>query len=167
MIDNTVIDYKKASSVVKGRQLREYFLEHVVPLDKYGHRLLTRDCFWMVTKDLRVFKSTANSTITALTIPAGAFIFAPRAVLSGASRDDRKMRANMAIVHSIYSTGTSNLVGDHFGAPRKSASSRYSYSFPYAPGETVKPVYRFGLECTQCASGIHFFLNFNDALRYS
>lgn len=166
-----MVDYKLCSSVIKGRNLRQYFLEHVTPYTgRKCHREKWKSYFWKVTTELKVFKLARDNRVIALVIPVGAIIYAHPSVFSSRSnRDLRKMRANKAFVHSIYNIGKHN-----FGSQADSAISRHDCDFVYVEKKIVKPAIscdgdgvRFSFEPEQCAEGIHFFLNFNDAFLYN
>lgn len=161
-------DFTKASSLVLGQQLKDYFLQHVTPF-KRGDQIVAN--FWVVTKELKVFKRTAYPTsITALIIPVGAKIYAmaqPWQLLDeyddafGGHQDYRKMRASSAFVHGCYER-----IGKHRGRPISFVRSIHQFMFTYNPGAVVRPNKKFSLAKAACAPGIHFFLNFYDAYTY-
>lgn len=142
--------------IVKGDALKAYFLEHVKQTSKSE--------FYKVVKPLYVFKKTykgGNDVVVNLIIPVGAKIYAPDS--AGWTVDEcsgyRKMRASKAIVHSQAL---------RHGSRRQVDNSRsgHNYSFIYKNGAVVKPEEEFSYESSQCASGIHFFLNLADAYHY-
>lgn len=155
------MDYKLTSSVVKGHALRDYFLQHVTAYTAVSFG--TKGTFWVVTTELKAFKRLDGTRVAALKIPIGATVYAARPAFNRATyRDERKMRASKAIVHGIYS-----IAKGVYGMDVSCGRSLHDESFVYRPGATVEPKYTFSMDDAQCASGIHFFLNFNDAYLYN
>lgn len=145
-------------------RIRDYFMEHVRPLRGGNGR------FFVVTKPLYVFKkvyalgvdANPHIAIANLVIPIAARIHClPEAFNLPAvcfERDDRKMRASKATVHSVVLLSSKREVPVGW--------SSYSYQFLYKPGATVTPKYGFSPESSTCARGIHFFLTLTDARYY-
>lgn len=148
--------------VIKGKALRDYFMEHVKPHADWRY-------FYTVTKPLKAFKKvyTRNkfgtidrADIANLIIPVGATVYAqPDSLAGNSDSHDRKMRASEAEVHSIFTLTRPHAAVD-------SAHAGFNSHFVYKPGEAVRPSEEFSLRRSQCDSGIHFFLNCGDALRY-
>lgn len=162
-------DFTRAASLVRGPQIREYFMSHVEPaivrntthtsLVAYGAREVwhqRKSAFWIVTKELKAFKRAADSKVVALVIPVGSHVHAPPEAFQACSTiSRRKMRASQAFVHAIHYG---------FGGDADSAASLWDPSFTYKVGKLVKPTKgRFSYQPDSCAAGIHFFLNFYDA----
>lgn len=163
----TDVQFTRATSLVRGPRLREYFMEHVsLTPCTLPRRQLPGGYFWTVTKDLKGFKSASPSKIVSLVIPAGARIFAPPEVFkSRANIAQRKMRASKAIVHAIHCGRP--WCDAEFGKAADYASSHFDATFIYRKGATVTPKngpFSFSLDA--CSEGIHFFLNFYDAYVY-
>lgn len=117
--------------------------------------------FYRVKKKMLVFKAARGCNgrtklIVALEIPQGARIYADNICWNSWKRDDRKMRASKAKVHSIWTQA---------GDERKVAYSDHDRRFEYNPGKIVLP-HRFGESALICSGGIHFFINFSDAYNY-
>lgn len=156
--------------LVKGDALEKYFLEHV-KIAYHGRG------FYMVVKPLHGFKKTyvkvpwavsgcaalsVTSAITNLIIPKGAYVYAPAEVFWAAGPTGcRKMRASEAQVHSNVYKSNRKEVEKH-----RLVVSGFSSNFRYTKGEQVVPRERFSFVADQCRSGIHFFLNLQDALDY-
>jgi beta-lactamase class D len=160
-----------------GTKLKKYFREHVA-VKRIRHQFTRWDGsivryeepgFYTVTKPLQVFKQTytpaGTRCITNLTIPVGAIIYASKEVFNINHKDDecrvheRKMRASLAVVHSNVTNRNLNAV--------QVAVSEWDNKFKYIPGKTVKPRHEFDMDDDQCKSGIHFFLNLQDAVDYN
>lgn len=95
--------------------------------------------------------SSENPVIVELYIP-------PDALRSSAG--GRKCRCNKAIVLSITDIYKKLYYGE--------ARSKYNYNFIYRVGETVEPIKDFDLNrWNECSSGIHFFLNRQEAVNYN
>jgi hypothetical protein len=162
-----------------GKELKKYFKEHAKRIrvratesSWWGGRGTRYEVtgFYVITKELNVFKmnySTDGRTkvITNLTIPVGAKVYAPDFAFNEDHADDgyrchdRKMRASEAIVHSSATM--------YAQKPVAVARSGWDSSFKYAAGKTIKPRGDFDMDGDQCASGIHFFLNLQDAIEYN
>lgn len=158
-----MVDYFEHTSLVEGADLKAYFMAHVEAHSKPS--------FYQVVTPLKVFKAIytkGNISVCALLIPEGALVYASPSVFrtktylksynSSNDRDDRKMRASRAIVNSIHSPRK--------GFERASGYAGHDHTFKYRPGMTVVPKKPFSMARMQCASGIHIFLNFNDAYNY-
>lgn len=107
-----------------------------------------------------------HSAIANLIVPVGALVvvadaataFHPYTVEDAWTRGRRKMRASRAQVHSIVRLG-----------PRTEvtwAVSKHDMTFDYFPQKVVRPRDTFDRTQDQCSSGIHFFLNVQDALQW-
>lgn len=171
-----------------GKTLKAYFMEHVVP---YGDQFKVVKPLHVFKKARS--RHSHGDRIVNLIIPVGAIVNAPNRAFtaSGSTTDHRKMRASEAIVHSIAgysrpdSTGWASnhnslyrmfthLKGEQMPVgynekhvrPVKVAHSEHSSSFIYRIGASVKPTRPFDTSVGVCESGIHFFLNIRDALRY-
>lgn len=141
-----------------GAPLRKYFLEYATPSKEFG------EGFYVVHKPLPAFKKAYNrhtgfwdrhSRIVNLVIPVGAIVYVKDITRS---TDKRKMRADKAYVHSIADM--------HSKQPRKVAHAGWAHDFVYRVGEHVIPHQPFCTVPSTCESGIHFFLNLQDALSY-
>lgn len=156
--------------MIKGDNLEAFIKEHCVKArvratNAYGH-LTECEGFFKVVKPLHVFKKVyhcdrmnqyeASEVIANLVIPVGALIYVPNSAFRPwGNDDDRKMRASEANVHSVVTIrGKKQL---------KEARSGYDHIFKYKVGATVKPTSRFSRRESQCAEGIHFFVNLSDA----
>ena len=181
--------------LISGSVLKQYMQEHTRPIseDEWckegGDSLLwKRGCarnFVTVTDTLYVFKKTQNDRlscdrrqmITNLIIPVGAIIHIPYDAYTCKESDSRKMRTNKAIVHSNVMCTNMH----HFGhispsefskqklerwTQRAVAHSQYLNEFTYKVDHLVKPRQAFSLVTGSCESGIHFFVNVVDALKY-
>lgn len=163
-----------------GKELKKYFKEHAKRIRVratepgwWGGRGTRYEVtgFYVVVKDLPVFKLTYSSgtrtkVITNLTIPVGAKVFAPESAFFECHSDtdynschDRKCRASEAKVHSNATV----VAGKEVAV----ANSGWDTSFKYTAGQTVKPSNGFDMDNDQCAGGIHFFLNLQDAIDYN
>jgi hypothetical protein len=126
----------------------------------------SRHGFFTVTKQMHVFKkvhvkrpsSKFVDAIANLIIPVGAMIYVGEAAFVWNYTDVRKMRVSEAFVHSI--------VESRKQTPVSVAYAWYTNDFKYNVGATVKPVEKFSKSEEQCDSGIHFFVNLQDALDY-
>lgn len=167
--------FTSPSSVIKGQELKTYFLEHCESKPRLqGYH---GGSFWEVVKPLKVFKSASHGIrLVALEIPPGAYVYAPASAFCTWSPNaaGRKMRASKANVHSIHVIEPHRIVGNR-GAPRSRvapglpvtrAFSSNTPDFKYETGMTVTPTTDFSFADDSCASGIHFFLNFHDAYNY-
>lgn len=101
-----------------------------------------------VTKGITGYKkvrSELGDVITFLHIPAGARLhFALHST---------KLRASEAVVMG-------------FSLPIKQAHSMHDHKFFYRPAHIVMPSNKFSEYYDICASGIHFFLDYNQASRF-
>jgi len=143
-------------------QYTAYFLDHVKPL---GHSNL-----YKVTKDIQAYKKVQwhepdnaycgyknHKAIASLIIPKGAILHASLMWVS--ELNQRKIRANKAVVHQIH-----DVISDK---NRLEANSDWASNFKYKVGKTVRPSgCRFYMGAGICESGIHFFLQMEDALSY-
>jgi hypothetical protein len=125
--------------------------------------------FYKVVKEMHVFKKVYVPSrkggkrvegIANLIIPVGAMIHASEWTMqtSGYSNDGgRKMRASEAYTHSIFT----------LKSQRKSATafSAYDRFYQYTEGREALPS-KFDKDDTACASGIHFFVNLEDAIAW-
>jgi hypothetical protein len=174
--------------IVLGEDLKNYFLEHVKHECSSGalQRIEARDIgrVYEVVKPLHVFKVAVAAECSAfvivnLVIPVGAMVYARHGLntLNGLRLHMRKMRASSAIVHSIRAFNHRQLPSvvsatniQHIAVrstPDDSARSSYDATFKYELGKTVTPEGGFCWSDSECASGIHFFLNLVDALAYT
>lgn len=155
--------------LVLGEDLRAYFHGHTQLLQSSWLNNLypeQKQYFRQVTKPLHVFKKVFRGArhygpvIANLIIPTGAHVYhnGDGAFDARIKIHYRKMRASKAYVHS--------LVPLHGKLPLKSAVSGYSSNFVYRPGESVVPTEGFSYDDGACGSGIHFFLNLADAMKY-
>ncbi len=136
------------SQVERNKQLLKPLYNASKPVD--GKKWLR-----CMTKSLKVYKKVRSRryaysnrcTVVELTIPVGALV-----VNSGDY--NRKLRASEARVDKINDQST------------KVGYSLRDCSFTYTVGKIVEPRYRFVKSRTTCASGIHFFLRYNDARNY-
>ncbi|MBE6069663.1 MAG: pentapeptide repeat-containing protein [Clostridium lundense] len=77
------------------------------------------------------------------------------------SATTRKCRCNKAVVLGIYDFEHNELPSDTI------AYSRWDLGFTYKVGETVEPTEPFEEDrWLECASGIHFFMTFDEAVKY-
>ena len=138
-------------------QALAYIREHAVPAGGKWH-----SNFWRITKEMKVFKKAYykyyHQVIVNLVIPVDAIIHFPESNYSVDEIDNRKMRASKAFVHSIASKNNKEILNV--------AHSDWSVDFKYIVGKTVKPTYSFCSTPYQCESGIHFFMQLEDALIY-
>jgi hypothetical protein len=144
--------------LILGKPLKRYFLEHA---KRDGVQYIVTKPLH-VFKKLRVKKQVSRRAIANLIIPIGARVNALESVFDPEGNiADRKMRANIAIVHSIRK------IADHDDAlgSLRSGYSQHDRNFYYEVGRTVVP-HSFSPTRTVCAPGIHFFLNLQDALYY-
>lgn len=141
-------------------EYKAYFLEHVTPI--FG-----RANFYTVKKDLKVFKSihcTAprnssrymNKAIASLLIKKGSVIHAKLEYLNDTA--NRKCRADSAYIQKMYDFYDDKEITVGF--------SGWDSSFRYNTGKTVRPVGGFSYRPFICETGIHFFLQLQDALNY-
>lgn len=143
-------------NTIVGKELKKYFMEHVEVFPICG--------FYKVVRPLHVFKKTFSSNyndsiITNLIIPIGAVIYVnDRAWGTKTYVETRKMRASRALVHSSFDLIRKKRIPITY--------SEYCSAFQYKEGTTVVPKSEFSYESETCDSGIHFFLNLNDALVY-
>jgi hypothetical protein len=142
---------------ILGDSLKKYFLEHVTERSKKN--------FYVVTKPLKVFKKTysaSNDVIVNMIIPVGSIIYVHPSAFSqfayATNSVYRKMRTNLAYIQSQYNM--------HHKKNINNSHSGHRFDFAYVNGQYVKPKYAFSMSNEQCTSGIHFFLNVNDAIRY-
>ena len=120
-----------------------------------------------VTSPLHVFKKVYNEwlddAIANLIIMEGESIWIHPYAFAGSgwagSWNERKMRATSAYVHSIHSVDPGN-------RSVRQAKSWFDPTFVYKVGEVVRPKFDFSFEQNTCASGIHFFVELNDALDF-
>ena len=143
--------------IVKGMVLKDYFMSHVKKTENKN--------FYEVVKPLYVFKKTITtgdtfrSCITNLIIPKGTIIYCCANVFDYFNqRSDRKMRASRAIVHSSVRIADTNKTDNTW--------SLQDATFIYKNGKTVNPRFGFSMKNSHCESGIHFFLNLQDAIDY-
>lgn len=153
--------------MLKGYALEQHILAHC---KRISRSKVTRGGFCLVEKPMHVFKRIMSGkdyhkAIVNMIIPVGETIFVYDEAykeISSFSRDNRKMRATKAYVHSI--------VRKHDHKQLTCGYSDYmswnSKVFRYRVGRNVKPRLPFSMKWEQCASGIHFFVNLDDALAY-
>lgn len=151
--------------VITGDTLKQFVLEHCKP---QRVRAKVQKGFYKVVKPMHVFKkvhvgtdSRNTQAIANLIIPVGALIYAEDVPIYFADANDydyRKMRASEAKVVSIVSCKNQ--------IPANEGFSGSGSSFKYHSGKTVKPTYPFSKKAAQCESGIHFFVNLRDALKW-
>ena len=159
-------DMKKVS-IVSGLELKAHIEKHAT---------LTTECslggFYTVKKEMHVFKKVLYRdssrfwhdtcpAIANLILPVGTEFYALHMGLTEAGNADayRKMRADRARVHSIV-----ELTHPHKQQPR--AYSWFNGQFLYRPGEFIVPNLPFSKQDLLCESGIHFFINVQDAIDY-
>jgi hypothetical protein len=87
-------------------------------------------------------------TIVNLIIPAGARVYVT----------DGKCRASEAKVESMVTQHGQRAVSEGY--------SMWDNSYKYRVGQVQKPKYAYDRQGGQCTSGIHFFLDINDALAW-
>ncbi|ASD50584.1 hypothetical protein FDI24_gp057 [Acidovorax phage ACP17] len=139
---------------------------------------------WTVRVPMKVYKKTRDECIVELEIPAGAQIYArSRRDMASCSTPQhgesvRKMRCSSAKVlqqwyHRWYREKASTVQGQvdgekhHWLTPTATSRSKHNWEFIYHNGKTVVPEGNFAPACfEQCASGIHFFVNVQDAINY-
>jgi len=149
------------------------------------------DGFYKVVNPLYVFKKAYTkagySVLINLIIPTGAIIYGhisklPQPYGKLSLQNCGKMRATRAKVHSIirlqdnittvyrnfkgndsYMSGASRLLTEK---EIRTAYSGHDDYFKYEVGCTVRPKEPFDYFQGECASGIHFFLNAEQALDY-
>lgn len=145
------------TKLVVGSNLRKYFLEHVTETPLPG--------IYFVHDELKVFKKiyttdSYSTGIANLRIPKGATVFASHSAFDDTYgfRDNRKMRASIAICHSI-----ADLNGR---AVEKGVSLRVAGRVKYAKNSVIRPGGIFDSGYKTCSTGIHFFLNVDDAIAY-
>lgn len=141
-----------------GLELQKYFMQFVDRAPVHGWH------FYRVHTDIPAFKKgrTLESdipTIINLIIPAGSVIHAGFQCWDRSGIDNRKMRATAARVHSIVLKSQSMQV--------QQCISLKDAGFLYTKGKLVTPTEKFDYTHTDCASGIHFFLNISDAYYYT
>ncbi len=161
---------KEKYPLVHGEKIRKYFDSYVIQFPsrvnkRYGHTLES-SCFYKVKHPLPVFKKVQRfgvGVIANLIIPVGAIIYAPDVAFMVASSNvhERKLRASKAYVHSLAYTDSCPLGAAY---PYRAAFSTFNASFKYVTDTIVKPDKKFDMNKQTCASGIHFFLNVQDAL---
>lgn len=161
---------------LSGAQLKAFIDQHSVKqrvrhtVHTYeGHHIVVgQPGFYKVTHQMHVFKkirvlNARNRYVQAianLIIPVGATIYTdPQAFCRPrAEAHARKMRASEAYVDSIVQM--SDLCEHQCGL------SGHNPGFMYSVGSTVVPVRKFAKHSSQCASGIHFFINLADAMEW-
>jgi len=139
---------------LKRHELVKYFKEHVTKHEPY------RSYLFKVHTELKVFKKilTADGpAIASMIIPVGAEIHAT--CDQWGRLDGRKMRASKAKVVRIFKTRT------HTDAT--SGYSGWTNNFRYKTKRIVQPSHPFYRSYGHCESGIHFFLQVNDALDWN
>lgn len=158
--------------LVTGDALDAYFMSHVESVSRFPEPY-DGGIFTLHT-DLKVFKKVYARpfrrryavgdmyAIVNLVIPAGAKVYA-KPLKYAPTLNCRKMRASEARVHSIatWPGGAWRVRG--YAANRCINGKE----FVYEVGKRVVPDRPFSAGPTQCAPGIHFFLNVGDALRYA
>lgn len=144
--------------IMTKNQALNYIREHAVPAGGKWH-----SNFWRITKEMKVFKKAIDSNyervIVNLVIPVGAIVHFPENRYSTLWINDRKMRASKAFVHSIAHIRTKKSISF--------ARSDWDVQFEYIVGDTVRPTRAFSRLPEMCEPGIHFFLQLEDAIRYS
>jgi len=127
-------------------------------LDKklHGHTIISSNeyhAFLLLRKPLDVFKKVVlrycpwdNDIIAFLHLPVGTLVhYDPK---------DIKLRCNFAIVMG-------------FNKDVSQCRSVYDRSFVYRPANIVQPKYKFSMRRGVCSSGIHFFLEHEQAVKYA
>lgn len=170
------------SEIVTGRALKQYLMEHVAPNPQQVRDVWDLSSgvafIYTVTKPLHVFKKVRSgvwwdSAIANLIIPVGEFVYVAGAAflnVTYGSSDHRKMRCSKAFVHSMAISRSDPAHGRKYlqavGTQIKHGFSSYTPEFKYRVGRNVKPFKPFSHRFGQCASGIHFFIDLQDALNY-
>lgn len=145
--------------LVTGKNLKTYFKSHVT---KDYNRKNSSGNFYVLEKPLHVFKKVitprGSDVIANLIIPINATVFVRNDAFDERGDACRKMRADKAFVYSMFKRSSL--------APLDVAESGWDSSFKYKVGELVTPKHSFSFSGGECDSGIHFFLNLQDALSY-
>ena len=145
--------------IMTKNQALAYIREHAVPAGGKWH-----SNFWRITKEMKVFKKASDKAckpvIVNLVIPVGEVIHFPEDKYGVDFINNRKMRASKAFVHSIHTVNYK----------RPGVSLRVAYSdwddSKYLVGKNRNPEFAFSRIPHQCESGIHFFMQLEDALIY-
>lgn len=149
-----------ATNPDRKKAVAAYLRKHTVP---------SGQGFYIVRKPLHVYKqawSGGKRAIVNLIIPEGASVYCPSP--DGDSEASRKCRASNAVVRSVWRASGERLSsGRHYAWEEvDSAVSSYYNSFWYSKGAKVYPAMGFCLNPESCASGIHFFFDYVDAIHY-
>ena len=143
--------------IMNKNQALAYIREHAVPAGGKWH-----SNFWRITKEMKVFKKAYDNNyrqvIVNLVIPVGAIVHFPENEYNKFCINVRKMRASKAFVHSIANLRSKKSI--------QLAYSNWDNNFEYVVGKTVKPKYGFNRTPEVCETGIHFFMQVEDAIRY-
>jgi hypothetical protein len=136
-------------------QKREYVLQHAEPI-------ASRPNFYLVYKDMKVFKKLRNNVIANLIIPVGTVMYMPEEKLLPiyGSYTLYKMRATAAYVHSIVNAKTKRTCTE--------GRSLSDWRFLYKEKSFVNAEWDCSqfLVDTMCVDGIHFFVTLKEALDY-
>ncbi len=131
-------------------QKKAYVLQHAQPIPD-------RDNFYIVTRNMKVFKKLAGNKIANLIIPIGTVMHMPR---DSYVMFDVKMRATAAYIHSIA----------HIKTKQKCANgtSLNNNKFVYRENAFVNAGFSnsWFLSPKVCVDGIHFFVTLQEALNY-
>lgn len=136
---------------LKRHDLVKYFKEHVTKHEPF------RSYLFKVHTELKVFKkiyTNEGPAIASMIIPVGAEIHATTD--QWGRMDGRKMRASKAKIVRIFKTRTLK--------DATSGWSGWTSGFQYRTKRIVRPTHPFYRSYGHCESGIHFFLQVNDAL---
>lgn len=138
---------------IGSRKVKAFLKDHLIPASQveFLGALSKSSRIYLVKKEMYVYKALSGNKIANLVIPEGALIRIPCSY-------SNKFRASRAKVHSIYS-----LRGKRYC---DKGISEFDTNFKYNVGNIVVPTYPFSLGDSECAPGIHFFLNIADAINY-
>lgn len=164
-------------------EIRAYFNKHTKKTKHPGIFKVTKPMkVWKKTKDTSYFQ---GDVIVALEIPVGALVHAHMFGYGCASDNTmnralsyRKMRTSRAKVVEQFQLGKVGGTGIYKLKPGNyqfsikyynsisESISGWSSSFKYTTGKIVKPKNKFSMDNDQCASGVHFFINLSDAMKW-
>ncbi len=132
-------------------QKKAYVLQHAQPIPD-------RDNFYIVTRNMRVFKKLYGNLIANLIIPVGTVVHMPD--YSAVIYNFVKMRATAAYVHSIAHTETKQKCAE--------GTSLDDSKFVYRDNAFVNAGFSnsWFLRPVVCVDGIHFFVTLQEALDY-
>ena len=117
----------------------------------YGNTIVSSNNLYAIIqlkKPLNGFKKVISGFYHVI-----AFLHLPVGTLVHYDEREKKLRCDLAIVMG-------------FDEDVKSCRSNYDYDFIYRPASIVQPKYKFDMDLGVCSSGIHFFLEYNDAKNY-